>query len=85
LDGKYPGDEIWKKFCDRIGWRKDGEWLNHSDFSYSLSSAQGVLPGFICSSWRGRAFVKGWGAGGLVGVWVSLLSQRFVSCITSQP
>ena len=23
LDGMYPGDKIWHKFCDRVGWRKD--------------------------------------------------------------
>ena len=31
VDSGNPGDEIWKKFGDRVGWRKDGEWLDNPD------------------------------------------------------
>jgi uncharacterized caspase-like protein len=46
LDGKYPGDEIWRKFGDRVGWRKNGEWMDYTDVSknISLSSPQGIFP-----------------------------------------
>jgi predicted NACHT family NTPase len=27
LDGDYPGDKIWKEFCDRVGWRIEGEYV----------------------------------------------------------
>ncbi|MEM6868850.1 MAG: GUN4 domain-containing protein [Cyanobacteria bacterium P01_C01_bin.121] len=30
LDGKYPGDKIWKEFCDCVGWRKGDSYLNYS-------------------------------------------------------
>jgi hypothetical protein len=46
LDGKYPGDEIWGKFGDRVGWRKNGEWLYYDDLNPSLSSPQGIFPFF---------------------------------------
>jgi len=45
LDGKYPGDKIWEKFGDRVGWRKDGNWLYYEDLNPSLSSPQGIFPG----------------------------------------
>jgi len=44
LDGEYPGDEIWRKFGDRVGWRKDGRWLFYSDLNPSLPSPQGIFP-----------------------------------------
>ncbi|WP_179228522.1 caspase, EACC1-associated type [Leptolyngbya ohadii] len=46
LDGKYPGDEIWYKFCDCVGWRKDGKWLSYSDLNPCLSSPKGTSPLF---------------------------------------
>lgn len=48
LDGKYPGDEIWDKFGDRVGWRRNGEWLYsyNNDIDPSLFSPQGILPAF---------------------------------------
>ncbi|MBD2460664.1 GUN4 domain-containing protein [Oscillatoria sp. FACHB-1407] len=66
LDGKYPGDKIWYKFCDRVGWRKDNRYVNYSDLKFNPSiSLMGELPG--CGGWLG------------VGVWWfvdSLLSHR---------
>jgi predicted NACHT family NTPase len=44
LDGNYPGDEIWEKFGDRVGWREDNNWLSYSDLNPSLSSPQGIFP-----------------------------------------
>ncbi|WP_318727921.1 serine/threonine-protein kinase [Roseofilum sp. Guam] len=39
---KY-NEEIWEKFCDRVGWRKDGERMNYKDLSFSLN-IKGHLP-----------------------------------------
>lgn len=39
---KYNSD--WEKFCDRVGWRKNGKWLEYSDLNPSLSSLQGKFP-----------------------------------------
>lgn len=41
LDGKYPGDEIWQRFGDRIGWRKEGQWLDYASLEPSFSSPKG--------------------------------------------
>jgi energy-coupling factor transporter ATP-binding protein EcfA2 len=59
LDGKYPGDEIWDKFGDRVGWRKDDKWLSSTDLKYDpRNSPIGELP-----------VVDGWfGGRGLVGL-----------------
>lgn len=59
LDGRNPSDKIWKKFGDRVGWRKDGEWLGYSDLNPSLSSPQGNFPAFCLGG--GRVFVGSWG------------------------
>lgn len=48
LDCKYPGDEVWEKFGDRVGWRYEDRWLYfYSDLNFSLSSTQGILPWFL--------------------------------------
>jgi len=44
LDGVYPGYEIWKNFCDRIGWRLNGEWMYTNQLTFSTSAPQGHLP-----------------------------------------
>ncbi|MDX2099186.1 MAG: GUN4 domain-containing protein [Leptolyngbyaceae cyanobacterium bins.59] len=49
LDGKYPGEEIWERFGDRVGWRKDGNWLSYSHMDPSpLSSPRGIFPRGLC-------------------------------------
>lgn len=53
LDGKYPGDKIWEKFGDRVGWCKEGSWLSYSDLDGSLSSPQGLFPGWLADSLGG--------------------------------
>ena len=35
LDSQYPGDKIWYKFCDRVGWRKDNRYVNYSDLKFN--------------------------------------------------
>ena len=53
LDGKYPGDKVWEEFGDRVGWRKDGDWLSYSDLDVSLSSPQGLFPGWLADGLGG--------------------------------
>ncbi|MBW4520265.1 MAG: GUN4 domain-containing protein [Scytolyngbya sp. HA4215-MV1] len=57
LDGKYPGDEIWKKFGEQVGWRKDEMVMSIRDLHPSLSSPRGLFP---CFSWmlRSHSFVE---------------------------
>ncbi|MGF1569222.1 MAG: GUN4 domain-containing protein [Nodosilinea sp.] len=72
LDGKYPGDKIWYEFCDRVGWRKDDDYLKYSDLKANLSfSPTGEFP--VRNLWGGR----GWGG-------FSSLASRLVNCSTSQ-
>ncbi|WP_026072470.1 GUN4 domain-containing protein [Nodosilinea nodulosa] len=81
LDGKYPGDKIWQEFCDRVGWRKAGNYLSYKDLQANPSLSPAEFP-FLCG-WSGR-WVVFW-----VGVWVgvgggwgrvSSLASRLVNC-----
>jgi hypothetical protein len=32
-------EEVWKKFGDRVGWRKGGNWLLYSDLTFNVNDA----------------------------------------------
>jgi uncharacterized caspase-like protein len=36
--------EVWKKFCDQVGWVVKGEWLSYEDVTFNLSASPGHLP-----------------------------------------
>uniref|UniRef100_A0A832M3K9 GUN4 domain-containing protein n=1 Tax=Oscillatoriales cyanobacterium SpSt-402 TaxID=2282168 RepID=A0A832M3K9_9CYAN len=84
LDGKYPGDEIWEKFGDRVGWRKDGNWLSYDRLNPSFSSPKGMFPLGGLEVVRLRFFPFGGvcGGGWVDGVWVcaSSLASRLAEC-----
>ena len=45
LDGKYPGDEIFWQFADRIGWKVTGYSIDYpSDVVFATSASFGHLP-----------------------------------------
>jgi hypothetical protein len=44
-DGEYPGDKIWGRFGDRVGWR-DGNWIVYGEMTFSTQAPSGHLPGF---------------------------------------
>jgi hypothetical protein len=64
LDGKYPGNKIWFEFCDRVGWRKDGNNPNYYDLKANPSfSPTGEFPalgglGLITREKRGCLFSR---------------------------
>ncbi|WP_225225415.1 GUN4 domain-containing protein [Komarekiella delphini-convector] len=64
-DGKYH-EEAEDRFCDRVGWKVQGSWINYpEEVSFNTSAPEGHLPdGGVC--WL-------WGWSGLRGV---LLSRR---------
>jgi hypothetical protein len=65
LDGNYPGNKIWYKFCDRVGWCKNGKWLTYSALNPSFSSPQGIFPGcWVGWGWAFAVWGVGWGGGG---------------------
>ncbi len=37
-------NDNWEKFGNRVGWRRDGEWLFYGDINPSLSSPRGIFP-----------------------------------------
>jgi len=67
-------NDEWEKFGDRVGWRKDGKWIELNHFTFDLQlSPPGEFP--IWRVWdRGR----GAGQGNF-----SFLAQRLVNCSTS--
>jgi len=61
MGGGVDYDEpLWKAFGDRLGWRKNGKWLDYNNIIFDLSAPEGHLP-------RGGISVGEWG--GLV-LWV---------------
>jgi eukaryotic-like serine/threonine-protein kinase len=41
--GEYNSD-VYVKFCDKIGWRKNGNRMNYSDLTFSTNALHGHLP-----------------------------------------
>ncbi len=72
LDGKYHY-ETWKLFADRVGWRKDGSYLNYRDLKANPSfSPAGEFPFVGLGGW--------WGRGVSVRIEHLSLAQRLVNC-----
>lgn len=44
LDGNYPGDQIWDKFCQRVGWRVNEVRKYYSQLTFDTSAPKGHLP-----------------------------------------
>ncbi|PNJ94184.1 serine/threonine protein kinase, partial [Cylindrospermopsis raciborskii C03] len=45
-------------FGERVGWRKQGSWLNYSELNFSLSAPTGTSPGY--GGMRGMALGSGY-------------------------
>ena len=63
-------NEVWERFVDRVGWRKNNEWLYYNDLTFSEEAPEAHLPV------RGR--------GGLYCGVVPLLSRRDLWTVTSK-
>jgi hypothetical protein len=37
--------EVWEKFGDKVGWRKNNQWLYYTDLTFSEEAVLGHLPG----------------------------------------
>ncbi|MEB3881865.1 GUN4 domain-containing protein [Lyngbya sp. CCY1209] len=44
LYGQYPGDTIWHKFCQQIGWMYGGKYVSPKDLIFDASAPRGHLP-----------------------------------------
>ncbi|QNP31407.1 GUN4 domain-containing protein [Cylindrospermopsis curvispora] len=66
---------VWRSFGDRVGWRKQGSWLDYKDLNFSLSAPTGQLPDIRTSS-------SSLGFGFVVGgrTWITSLLSRHVQC-----
>ncbi|PSB27746.1 GUN4 domain-containing protein [Stenomitos frigidus] len=65
-------NDDWERFGDRVGWRKDDDWVNYGDFTFNLDkSPVGEFPGCVVVG------LRVWGG-------FSSLAQRLVNCSTSQ-
>lgn len=53
LGGTREYDEkIWEGFGDRVGWRRDGKWVNYGNLEFSLKSPGAHLPSWVSvGSW----------------------------------
>ena len=69
---EYDG-EIWKKFGDRVGWRRKGDWLDYKDLTFTSKAPQGHLP----LGGGGWLFLMG---GGRVGRGRGFLFSRVETC-----
>ena len=68
LGGKHYYDpKIWCAFGEKVGWRKNDNWLSYTDLNFNLWAPQGHLP------MLGMQF---WGLRG----WLTLLINRLNSC-----
>lgn len=58
VEGTRDSDvEVWKRFGDRVGWRKGGKWLSYSDLTFNVQLApEGYLPCAVALvvPWHGR-------------------------------
>ncbi|MGB3534432.1 MAG: GUN4 domain-containing protein [Microcoleaceae cyanobacterium] len=43
-DGEYPGDTIWYKFCEKVGWRVNGECVYPHKLTFTTSAPCGYFP-----------------------------------------
>jgi hypothetical protein len=72
LDGEYPGDKIgWDEFRDRVGWRKDGEYVDYDALKANPSfSPTGEFPKLRGSLRSGSGLRRDF----------SSLAQRLANC-----
>jgi hypothetical protein len=63
LEGTY-NKRVWGKFCDRVGWRVEGNWITYKDVSFDTSASQGHLPAWgvrvVWSESGGQEFWVRW-------------------------
>ena len=79
-------NDEWEKFGDRVGWRKDNDWVDYNNLTYDLQkSLFGEFP-CVWRRWVGRR--GGWMysvAQRLLDCsWMSSLAQRLTHCSTRQ-
>ncbi|MBE9059158.1 GUN4 domain-containing protein [Sphaerospermopsis sp. LEGE 08334] len=67
--------EIWKKFGDKVGWRKGGNWLYYDEITFDKKAPEGYVPRWL---WMCKWGV--WVGSSSRFLWVSSLASRLVNC-----
>jgi hypothetical protein len=60
-DGNFPGDTIWYKFVDEVGWRVNGSYYLSESVEDIFSAPWGHLPGWssvVWWDWRNELFSR---------------------------
>ncbi|GAB4386424.1 MAG: hypothetical protein Kow00121_52990 [Elainellaceae cyanobacterium] len=75
LDEQWPSDEqAWQCLGDAVGWRVNGNWIEHSNVIFNTSAPIGHLPALSADTAAEWSWWLEWGISGL------LLFQRLASC-----
>ena len=64
FDGNYPGDTIWDKFCDRVGWQVNNQCVSYEKLTFNTLAPEGHLPVGSLGALGGGRF---WTVGGMRG------------------
>ncbi len=58
LGGKqqYKAD-IWREFGEKVGWRKNNNWLSYKDLNFNLWAPRGHLPMLGMELWGFRGWL----------------------------
>ena len=70
---EFPGDKIWREFCDRVGWRINSRIISYEDVIFDASALQGNLPAKPLNTSQGIVLVKR-------GIMFSSLALRLENC-----
>ncbi|MFM6309566.1 MAG: GUN4 domain-containing protein, partial [Dolichospermum sp.] len=52
-------EEIWRKFGDKVGWRKRGDWLYCKDITFDIKAPKGHLPVWGMGWWNDHRWLEG--------------------------
>ena len=55
---KEYDSKVWRKFGDKVGWRKGGQWLHYSELTFSKEHYRGHLPMAPWVLWGGYSFSR---------------------------
>lgn len=79
----YYDGEVWKKFSDRVGWRKGGSWLYYKDLTFNAEAPKAHLPSGGGGVPEAPIWVGWWGEGwGMSAVHAGIpsLVQKLATC-----
>ena len=78
LGGTTLSSKIWEAFCDTVGWRKEGQWLQYyKDITFDITAPQAHLPScYVYELIRSIKFLR---SDQVIGYFFALVS-KLVDC-----